>query len=70
MQEGLAGFCKKKMDSVELDIQLAEVSVLFPDADMNAVKRDLSFTKNAEETVNRILDGRVRQHFGNTSEQS
>ena len=58
------------MDSVELDIQLAEVSVLFPDADMNAVKRDLSFTKNAEETVNRILDGRVRQHFGNTSEQS
>ncbi|XP_046359502.2 crossover junction endonuclease EME1-like isoform X1 [Haliotis rufescens] len=57
----MAGSSKADMDRFADGSMLLQVSNVFPDIESDIIRKDLSFTHSAEQTINRILDGTIIQ---------
>ncbi|XP_067671146.1 crossover junction endonuclease EME1-like [Haliotis asinina] len=55
----MAGGSKTDMDRFAHGSLLLQVSSVFPDFESDVIRKDLSFTHSAEQTINRILDGTI-----------
>lgn len=55
----MAGSSKADMDRFADGSMHLQVSNVFPDIESDIIRKDLSLTHSAEQTINRILDGTV-----------